>query len=70
MKQVERFTIRQVFVGIQDLDFRNQSGALQRERCVAAYATATTDDAYFHGITGPRFFKPRLNGIHWTASMI
>src|SRR5439155_10618200 len=48
VKQIERFALGHVFVGIEDLDFRDESSALKGERSTGTHAATAADNGYFH----------------------
>src|ERR1043166_8882775 len=48
VQQVERFALRHVFVGIEDLDFSDESATLQRERRARTDAATPANDRYLH----------------------
>ena len=61
VEQIERFALGHLFVGIEDVDFADDAGALQRERRVDPTLSAAADDADFHSLN-PVSHEARARG--------
>jgi len=63
VKQVESLPIGHVFIGIKNLDFRDQPGALQCERCARTDPSTPANDSNFHLLllSGDDLISDRLN---------
>src|SRR5438046_3443503 len=50
VQKIERFAFGHLFVGVEDLEFRNEAAALQRKGRTRTDSAATADDGDFHCI--------------------
>ena len=49
VQQIERLALRHLLVGVEEMNLRDDRGALESESSIAAHASAAADDADFHG---------------------
>jgi hypothetical protein len=62
MEQIERLTVGHLRVGIQDLDFGDETAALERERCARPHPSTAADDRDLHALRCPTCLTARPKG--------